>query len=456
VEVDILWVERAVSGLVTPVAEVGAAKLIKVHGRNSVLRGPFTLLSDPETRRSRAALRLWQLPSGDLKLVLEKLENRGRVRVEEIVAYISHETAQALRVGAKEDLDPSARSSARRLPSVEVHLIPEDASGRAFRIVAGSGAAKRSMFFWLNGHNLSEARVQLDRLAEALRRPPSFTERTLLSEEALAKLRMAKPALVGALLAPAPDPCSTSSSAAAEAYFAGGDDEQLPATLQRDLQHVAAQYPQLREMIAQLARSDQLAQTSAASGLLDEDGDEDEEVEYAGVEDVVEEELDGLAGGEDEDEEERFDTPVALSPCVSPAQSPPASPRAAEAGADAEVIPGPMRWMIGGEEPADEEPEQQEEMVEMGQERERKQERENGEVCEFRERARDEEESAHVQETPAAAAAERERSEGETADAGDAEARRCGVESPPAQDSHVNKENLLALLSGFEHSQRRH
>jgi hypothetical protein len=80
------------------------------------------------------------------------------------------------------------------------HPLPGDASQRGFYLTLGSGAGKRKYFYWLQHPNLAEATQALTQLEAALRDPPTLSSLTGVSDDALASLAMAAPALMQTML----------------------------------------------------------------------------------------------------------------------------------------------------------------------------------------------------------------------------------------------------------------
>jgi hypothetical protein len=75
------------------------------------------------------------------------------------------------------------------------HPLPNDASRRAFRLIAGTGAGSRASYFWLKDARLEDGVNALGSFAEKLRNPPTLTDATRVPAERLAALASAAPAL---------------------------------------------------------------------------------------------------------------------------------------------------------------------------------------------------------------------------------------------------------------------
>ena len=61
---------------------------------------------------------------------------------------------------------------------ITTHPLPNDASGRAFRIIAGTGAGSRASYFWLRDARVEDGANALASFAEKVNDPPTLSDVT--------------------------------------------------------------------------------------------------------------------------------------------------------------------------------------------------------------------------------------------------------------------------------------
>ena len=207
-----------VAALTSPLASVRAGRLLESSFAGKGKTEKLRLQPESAVRPLRAArfderLELWLEVDGALRVVHVRDENRT-----DTLARIGAGAADALRrlAAATRELEARRKENAtctacvaesepkpnatmddddakrRRVIS---HPLPNYASRRAFRLIAGTGAGSRASYFWLKDARLEDGVKALGSLAEKLRNPPTLTDATRVPAERLAALASAAPAL---------------------------------------------------------------------------------------------------------------------------------------------------------------------------------------------------------------------------------------------------------------------
>ena len=207
-----------VAALTSPLASVRAGRLLESSFAGKGKTEKLRLQPESAVRPLRAArfderLELWLEVDGALRVVHVRDENRT-----DTLARIGAGAADALRrlAAATRELEARRKENAtctacvaesepkpnatmddddakrRRVIS---HPLPNDASRRAFRLIAGTGAGSRASYFWLKDARLEDGVNALGSFAEKLRNPPTLTDATRVPAERLAALASAAPAL---------------------------------------------------------------------------------------------------------------------------------------------------------------------------------------------------------------------------------------------------------------------
>ena len=209
-----------VAALTSPLASVRAGRLLETRagkGKTETLRlSPESLSAVHPLRAARfdERLELWLEVDGALRVVHVRDENRT-----DTLARIGAGAADALRRLAAATRELEARrtenaSQARvaesekkpqpratmddddaRRRRVISHPLPNDASRRAFRLIAGTGAGSRASYFWLRDARVEDGARALACFAEKLRNPPTLSDATRVPPERLEALASAAPAL---------------------------------------------------------------------------------------------------------------------------------------------------------------------------------------------------------------------------------------------------------------------
>lgn len=213
-----------VAALTSPLASVRAGRLLETRagkGKTETLRLSPESLSAVHPLRAKTArfderLELWLEVDGALRVVHVRDENRT-----DTLARIGAGAADALRRLAAATRELEARrtenaSQARvaesekkpekkprttmddddaRRRRVISHPLPNDASRRAFRLIAGTGAGSRASYFWLRDARVEDGARALACFAEKLRNPPTLSDATRVPPERLEALASAAPAL---------------------------------------------------------------------------------------------------------------------------------------------------------------------------------------------------------------------------------------------------------------------
>ena len=209
-----------VAALTSPLASVRAGRLLETRagkGKTETLRlSPESLSAVHPLRAARfdERLELWLEVDGALRVVHVRDENRT-----DTLARIGAGAADALRRLAAATRELEARrtenaSQARvaesekkpkpratmddddaRRRRVISHPLPNDASRRAFRLIAGTGAGSRASYFWLRDARVEDGARALASFAEKLRNPPTLSDATRVPPERLEALASAAPAL---------------------------------------------------------------------------------------------------------------------------------------------------------------------------------------------------------------------------------------------------------------------
>ena len=207
-----------VAALTSPLISVRAGRLLESSfagtGKTEKLRlQPASAVRPLRAPRFDERLELWLEVDGALRVVHVRDETRT-----DTLARIGAGAADALRrlAAATRELEARRKENAtctacvaesepkpnattdyddakrRRVIS---HPLPNDASRRAFQLIAGTGAGSRASYFWLKDARLEDGVNALGSFAEKLRNPPTLTDATRVPAERLAALASAAPAL---------------------------------------------------------------------------------------------------------------------------------------------------------------------------------------------------------------------------------------------------------------------
>ena len=226
-----------VAALTSPIASVRVGRLLETYEKDAAT-GKETLRLHPETdasrRRFRAVdgknasafderLELWLRVDGSLVVT-----HARDTHTTDTVARVGAETAEALRklAAAQRELKRRAGETAAtesecfaRHPAT-THPLPNDASGRAFRLIVGTGAGSRASYFWLRDVRAEDGARALAKFARKMTDPPTLSDAAGVPAGRLAALALAAPAL-------------------AEAAARHGDDARI-ASLARDVARLEA------------------------------------------------------------------------------------------------------------------------------------------------------------------------------------------------------------------------
>ena len=219
---DAIDVRATVAALTSPIASVRVGRLLETRARETKLcldtPRRETLALVPERRLGRSAfderLELWLRVDGALVVAHARDERRT-----DTVARIGAHSADALRrlAAARRELtrrraggetmttstgELEANSSSRA-PHLSTNALvafplPNDASGRAFQLVTGTGAGSRASYFWLRDANVDDGARTLARFAEKMADPPTLSASSGVPAERLAALAPAAAALAEA------------------------------------------------------------------------------------------------------------------------------------------------------------------------------------------------------------------------------------------------------------------
>ena len=192
-------IPTVVAVLTTPIAVVRAGRLLEQKNENGKIR------LVPENANARASgiinddrLELWLKVDGSVVLthvhggVVETLSRVGALRCDLFRKVARAETE--LNNRRREEKYKNSTESNDGRPSIK-NPLPNDRSGRAFRIVVGAGAGSRSHYFWLRDSCLETGREALKSLTSKLRNPPNLQQVSNISSQDLYNLAIAAPAL---------------------------------------------------------------------------------------------------------------------------------------------------------------------------------------------------------------------------------------------------------------------
>jgi hypothetical protein len=207
---------RTVAALTKPLASVRAGRLLETRAVDAETSRE-TLRLVPESVPRRAArnarafderLELWLRVDGALEIVHARDETGA-----ETLARVGADAADARRriAAATRELerrndasepfdaflrnDISSETTSFRARPITTHPLPNDTSGRAFRIIAGTGAGSRASYFWLRDARVEDGANALASFAEKVNDPPTLSDVAGVPPDRLNALALAAPAL---------------------------------------------------------------------------------------------------------------------------------------------------------------------------------------------------------------------------------------------------------------------
>ena len=95
----------------------------------------------------------------------------------------------------RRDLHETTTDAFRGARPILTRPLPNDASGRAFRFVAGTGAGSRASYFWLRDARVEDGANALASFAEKVNDPPTLSDVAGVPPDRLNALALAAPAL---------------------------------------------------------------------------------------------------------------------------------------------------------------------------------------------------------------------------------------------------------------------
>ena len=215
---------RTVAALTKPLASVRAGRLLETRAVDAETSRE-TLRLVPESASRRAAknarafderLELWLRVDGALEIVHVRdpqtsAETLARVGADAAdarrrIAAATRELAKRRNEAFDESIDASFGDVRRDLHETTTDAfrgarpiltrpLPNDASGRAFRFVAGTGAGSRASYFWLRDARVEDGANALASFAEKVNDPPTLSDVAGVPPDRLNALALAAPAL---------------------------------------------------------------------------------------------------------------------------------------------------------------------------------------------------------------------------------------------------------------------